>query len=136
MKKRIKIISLSALFLCVILSAGILMPEAAVRIADRQSENEQEEFETGTVSSFSLTDRLRLADAYDQEMYVDVADGTILERGDAEQIADKRSWPFTELWILYPAKNARQPLLWLFRRKIWMLRCSGDVHCQTNTGSE
>ena len=73
------------------------MPEAAVRIADRQSENKQEEFETGTVSSFSLTDRLRLADAYDQEMYVDVADGTILERGDAEQIADK----ITEELALY-----------------------------------
>ena len=58
MKKRMKIISLSALLLCVILAAGVLMPEAAVRIADRQSENKQEEFETGTV-----TDRLRLADA-------------------------------------------------------------------------
>lgn len=89
MKKRIKNISLSVLLLCVILAAGALMPEAAVRIADRQSEKKQEEFETGTVSSFSLTDRLKLAEAYDQEMYVDVADGTILERGAAEQTAEK-----------------------------------------------
>ena len=69
MKKRIKIISLSVLLLCVVLAAGVLMPEAAVRIADRRSEKKQEEFETGTVSSFRLTDRLKLAEAYDQEMY-------------------------------------------------------------------
>ena len=114
------------------------MPEAAVRIADRQSENKQEEFETGTVSSFSLTDRLRLADAYDQEMYVDVADGTILERGDAEQIADKITEKLALYGIVDPVSCEERSAapLWLFRRKIWMLRCSGDVHCQTNTGSE
>ena len=90
-------ISLSVLLLCVILSAGILMPEAAARIADRQSENKQEKFETGTVSSFRLTDRLKLAESYDQEMYVNVADGSILERGEAEQLADK----ITEELALY-----------------------------------
>ncbi len=89
MKKRIKIISLSVLLLCVVLAAGVLMPEAAVRIADRRSEKKQEEFETGTVSSFRLTDRLKLAEAYDQEMYVDVENGTILERSEAERTADK-----------------------------------------------
>lgn len=80
MKARGKTGVIFALLTCVIAAAGFLMPEAAVRVADHYREKETESFETGTLSSFKLTDRLRLAASYDQE--ISVESGAV--RGESE----------------------------------------------------
>lgn len=80
MKARGKTGVIFALLTCVIAAAGFLMPEAAVRVADHYREKETESFETGTLSSLRLTDRLRLAASYDQE--ISVESGAV--RGESE----------------------------------------------------